>query len=160
MRTASVASRQDDPCILLVDDNRNGLIARKSVLQEVGYRVQLASSGEEALQVFAAHRFDLVVTDYRMPCINGAELIQRLRKIRPDIPVILISGFVEPLGLNEENTGADVVIPKSAGEVPHLLRSVRRLINRGAKTGRRKPARKPPAVERAPSAGKALKLAN
>ena len=160
MRTATVASRQEDPFILLVDDNRDGLIARKAVLQEVGYRVQLASSCEEALQAFSAYRFDVVVTDYRMPRMSGAELIQKLRKIRPEIPIVLISGFVEPLGLTEENTGADVVIPKSAGEVPHLLRSVSRLINRQAKSGRRRPARKPPSLERTPSTGKNLKMAN
>ena len=45
--------------------------------------------------------------------------------------IILLSGFVEPLGLTEENTGADAVIAKSVNEPAHLVRSVKRLMNRG-----------------------------
>jgi CheY-like chemotaxis protein len=71
-----------------------------------------------------------------MPRMNGTELIQRMRQLDPNARVILLSGFVEPLGLTEENTGADAVIPKSANEPAHLIRSVRRLTRQ---TGRRKP---------------------
>ena len=46
------------------------------------------------------------------------------------MPIVLLSGFVEPLGLTEQSTGADVVLSKSAGEVGFLIRSVRRLLNR------------------------------
>jgi hypothetical protein len=53
---------------------------------------------------------------------------------------------VEPLGLTEENTGADAVIPKSANEVAHLLRSVKRLVNG-------KPLRKPPSRQRKTATG-------
>jgi CheY-like chemotaxis protein len=116
--------------ILLVDDNANGLSARKSVLDELGHKTTTASSGAEALEVFASHKFDLVVTDYRMPRMNGIELIGHLRELSPDLPVILISGFVDALGLSEVSTGADVVIQKSANEVSHLVRSVGRLLRR------------------------------
>jgi CheY-like chemotaxis protein len=94
----------------------------------------------EALECVASDKFNLVVTDYKMPRMNGLELIARLRKQSPGLPVILISGFVDTLGLNEQNTGADVVIQKSNHEVPHLVRAVARLLNR-------KPARKPAAGE-------------
>jgi len=80
------------------------------------------------------------VTDYKMPRMDGVELIARLRKHAPGLPVILISGFVDALGLNEDNTGADAVIQKSANEVSHLVRSVGRLL-------RKPPAKKPPASE-------------
>jgi hypothetical protein len=53
-----------------------------------------------------------------------------LRKHSPGLPVILISGFVDALGLSEQNTGADVVIQKSHNEVSHLVRAVARLLNR------------------------------
>jgi two-component system response regulator CpxR len=129
--------------ILLVDDNHNGLRARKQVLEELGYRIVLASTGHDALEQFAHQKFDLVVTDYKMPRMDGQELIARLRKQSPDLPVILISGFVDSLGLSEESTGADVVIQKSANEVSHLVRSVSRLL-------RRKPAKKPPSAEGPP----------
>jgi two-component system response regulator CpxR len=116
--------------ILLVDDNANGLSARRSVLEELGYRIATASNGVDALEQFGRHKFDLVVTDYKMPRMDGIELIVRLRKVTPEVPVILISGFVDALGLSEGSTGADVVIQKSANEVSHLVRSVARMLRR------------------------------
>src|SRR5260370_39134021 len=124
--------------ILLVDDNANGLAARRSVLEELGYGIVTAANGPEALEKFAVEKFDLVITDYRMPRMDGLELISRLRKLAPDLPIVLVSGFVDTLGMNEASTGADVVIQKSANEVSHLVRSVNRLL-------RRKPVVKKPA---------------
>jgi hypothetical protein len=78
------------------------------------------------------------------------ELIERVRKQAPLVPVILLSGFVDALGLDEKSTGADIVIQKSANEIVHLLRSVKRLLNR-------KPPRKPAAVERPAVAPRSLR---
>ena len=136
------------PNILLVDDNRDGLLVRRTVLEELGYRVSIALNGEEGLKLYQSASFDVVVTDYRMPRMNGAELIQRIRKLNPNARIILLSGFVEPLGLTEENTGADVVIAKSSNEPAHLTRWVKRLLNRAT--------RKPPASQKiAPARSKA-----
>ena len=99
--------------ILLVDDNKDGLVVRRSLLEELGYHVETSPNAEDALKLFAASRFDLIVTDYKMPRMNGTELIARIRKLDPDARVILLSGFVDPLGLNEQNTGADTVVVKS-----------------------------------------------
>jgi CheY-like chemotaxis protein len=125
------------PRVLLVDDNRDGLTVRKLLLEEIGCHVEIAGDGEEALEIFASTNFDVVVTDYRMPRMNGTELIAHLRALKPETPIILLSGFVEPLGLNEDNTGADAVIAKSSVEPAHLVRSVKRL---AASPVRRKPA--------------------
>ena len=130
------------PKILLVDDNRDGLLVRRSLLEEIGCCVQIARSGEEGLQLFQSAQFDVVVTDYRMPRMNGGELIQRIRMLDPNARIILLSGFVEPLGLTEQNTGADAVITKSANEPANLVRWVKRLVNRSV--------RKPPASQKAP----------
>jgi CheY-like chemotaxis protein len=121
------------PNILLVDDNRDGLLVRRSLLEEIGCCVQIAVNGEEGLKLFETSKFDVVVTDYRMPRMDGGELIRRIRVLDPAARIILLSGFVEPLGLTEQNTGADAVIAKSANEPAHLVRSVRRLVNRGAR---------------------------
>jgi CheY-like chemotaxis protein len=134
-----------NPRILLVDDNRDGLIVRKSLLEELGYGVQVANNGEEGLKLYEASNFDVVVTDYRMPRMDGVVLIARIRLINPNARIILLSGFVEPLGLTEENTGADSVIAKSANEPAHLVRWVKRLLNRA-------PSRKPPATQKADKA--------
>jgi CheY-like chemotaxis protein len=126
--------------ILLVDDNANGSTARKTVLEELGHKINVASSGADALEQFSQHKYDLVVTDYKMPRMDGMELIVRLRKQAPDVPIVLVSGFVDALGLNEASTGADAVIQKSANEVTHLIRAVNRLL-------RRKPSKKPAAAD-------------
>ena len=135
-------SLSTSPHILLVDDNRDGLLVRKSLLEELGYRVQIARHGEEGLKLFESESFDVVVTDYRMPRMNGAELIQKIRKLNPNARIILLSGFIDPLGLTEENTGADAVIVKSSNEPAHLSRWVKRLVNRGI-------SRKPPRTGKA-----------
>lgn len=140
MRKTAADSAKDSITILLVDDNQHGLIARRKVLEEQGYQIQTALSGEEALQIFADGKFDLVVTDFKMAGINGVELIAKLRAMNAAVPLILLSGFVEPLGMTEDSTGADAVLAKSAGEVGHLVRTVKRLLTRGT--------RKPPKTEK------------
>lgn len=127
--------------ILLIDDNRDGLVVRRSLLEELGYRVEITGNGEDALKLLTVARFDLVVTDYKMPRMSGTELIARIRKVDPAARVILLSAFVDPLGLNEQNTGADSVIAKSAREPAHLMRAVKRLLNRA-------PDRKPPGMQK------------
>lgn len=121
--------------ILLIDDSRNGLLVRTALLEDLGCQVEIASNGEEGLKLFQCDRFDVVVTDYHMPGMNGLALIGRIRQIEPHARIILLSKMAEPLGLNEENTGADAVIAKSFNEVSLLPRAVKRLLNR--------PVRKP-----------------
>ena len=129
------------PNILLVDDNRDGLLVRRALLEEIGCCVQIAVNGEEGLKLFQAGKFDVVVTDYRMPRMDGGELIRRIRALDPKARIILLSGFAEQLGLTEQNTGADAVLAKSANEPAHLVRTVKRLVNR--------PVRKPPGSQKA-----------
>ena len=132
------------PCgrILIVDDNTMGLSARRSVLEELGHKVITSGTPYDALELCGKQGFDIVVTDYKMPKMNGVEFIGRLRKQHPVIGVILISGFTDTLGLNETNTGADVVIQKSSHEVSHLIRSVNRLLRKQSR-----PAKKPAASQ-------------
>ena len=137
MSTHSVPVRNGSAHILLVDDNKSGLGARKAILEELGHRVTTATGGEDALEHFSKAKFDLVVTDHRMARMNGVELIRRIRATHPDIPVIMLSGYVEALGLTESNTGADMVLPKNSTEVTHLIRGVSRLL-------RQRAAKKPP----------------
>lgn len=113
--------------VLLVDDNPDGLLVRRALLEEQGFQVEMAHNGEEGLKLFESLSFDIVVTDYRMPRMNGTELIGHLRKRNPHVRIVLLSSLVEPLGLTEENTGADAVVAKNSNEPRHLLRSVRRL---------------------------------
>jgi CheY-like chemotaxis protein len=137
-------SPSHSPCgrILLVDDNSLGLAARRSVLEELGHKVVTSGTAHEALELCGKQPFDVVVTDYKMPRMNGIEFIGRLKKQHAATAVILISGFTDTLGLNEANTGADIVLQKSANEVSHLIRSVNRLLRK-----QQQPPKKPAASQ-------------
>ena len=124
--------------ILLVDGNPSGLAARKAVLEEQGHKVWVAPNSSDAFDQFSSHKFDLVVTDHKMPRMDGLGLIKKIHAISPDTPMVLLSGFVDALGLNEYTTGASAVIQKSSQEVPHLVRAVARLLKR--KTPRKGPS--------------------
>jgi CheY-like chemotaxis protein len=127
--------------ILIVDDNSLGLAARCSVLEELGHKVTACGAPQEALELCVKQRFDIVVTDYKMPKMDGKEFIRRLKKLNSGVSIILISGFADTLGLNEANTGADLVLQKSSHEVPMLIRSVSRLLRQ------RLPSKKPATSE-------------
>lgn len=107
------------------------------LLEQHAYVVETASSGEEALDLFLNEPFDLVVTDYRMKKMDGAELIASLRRLPVSVPIVLLSGFVGLIGLDERSTGADAVLCKDNKEEEYLVRTVRQLLERGR---RRKPA--------------------
>jgi CheY-like chemotaxis protein len=147
MSASTVFTRGGPANILLVDDNKNGLSARKAILEELGHRITTAGNGEDALEHISKVKFDLVITDYRMPRMSGVELIRKIRAVTPTVPVILLSGYVEALGLTESSTGADLVLAKNATEVPHLIRGVSRLL-------RQRSMKKPPASQRITPAAK------
>lgn len=129
MRSAPSFHAQAPALILLVDDNQDGVIARRSVLEELGYSVISAASGEAALELVKQQPFDLLVTDYLMPPhMDGLSLIAELRRRDFQQPIILLTGYAEKLGLNEQETGADLIIQKSANEITQLLRSTKRLL--------------------------------
>jgi len=81
--------------ILFVDDEPPLLNLSKKILESLGYQVEVRSSAVEALELFKAHpeRFDLVITDMTMPKMTGDRLSEQLMAARPDIPVILCTGF-------------------------------------------------------------------
>ncbi|MDD5759609.1 MAG: response regulator [Desulfobulbaceae bacterium] len=81
--------------ILVVDDDAAILDATTQILQALGYQVHAVGNSKEALQVFEAcnGEFDLVITDQEMPGINGTELAAQLIVLRPDVSIILCTGY-------------------------------------------------------------------
>ncbi|MBR9979820.1 MAG: response regulator [Desulfatitalea sp.] len=112
--------------ILFVDDEKGFLASGKEILEQIGYSVTTAANAPQALAAFAAdvHKFDLVITDLVMPKMTGLDLTQRLRKLRPDLTIILCTGFSDNiLSINKEVVGiADVVMkPLLAGELTSAI---------------------------------------
>lgn len=83
--------------ILFVDDEPSLVDVAQTIMGSLGYEVTAMTNGAEALELFMADpmRFDAVVTDFTMPQITGAELAREILRRRPEIPVILCTGFTE-----------------------------------------------------------------
>jgi len=85
--------------VLLVDDEESIITMEKLALERLGYQVTSRTSSIEALEAFRANpeKFDLIITDIAMPKMPGDKLAVELIKIRPDIPVLLCTGFSEAM---------------------------------------------------------------
>jgi signal transduction histidine kinase/ActR/RegA family two-component response regulator len=83
--------------ILLVDDEKQIVAFEQQMLENLGYKVTAKTNSLEALEVFAEHpnNFDLVITDMTMPQMTGDRLAKKMLNIKPNIPVILCTGFNE-----------------------------------------------------------------
>jgi PAS domain S-box-containing protein len=94
-QTVSEVPNQPEPSgsILVVDDDAVSLGALEELLTLKGYAVYTASEGLQAVEVFSAGRPDLVITDIRMPVMDGLELCRRITEIDPTVPVILVTGY-------------------------------------------------------------------
>lgn len=78
--------------ILLVEDEELLRAGVQEMLEIQGFRVISAPNGQEALACLTLQPIDLVITDLVMPQMNGIDFVQQLRQIRPDVPVIVVSG--------------------------------------------------------------------
>ena len=97
---------------LLVDDEALVRMSTADMLMDLGFEVTEAASAEEALRLIeAGARPDLLVTDHLMPGMSGAELARTLRAMRPELPVLIVSGYAEADGL--------------AGDLPRLTKPFR-----------------------------------
>ncbi|MDA8019029.1 MAG: sigma-54 dependent transcriptional regulator [Thermoanaerobaculia bacterium] len=79
--------------VLIVDDEPRMAEAIATAMRRSGYACRVATRGDEALDLFREHGADLVVTDLRVPGVDGMELLARLQEERPDVPVIVITAY-------------------------------------------------------------------
>ena len=132
------------PRVLLIDDNKHGLIVRRTLLEEQGYAVGTATNGIEGLEKFDEEVFDVVVTDYRMPKINGRKVLEAIRTRNPCVPIVILSGYAKKLGLTRKGTGANAVLSKGPSEGPDLIRTIATLL------GKKRPYRERAQIQKSP----------
>mgnify|MGYP005845662199 CR=1 FL=1 len=79
--------------VLVVDDEKNYLLVMETLLTGAGYEVLTADSGEEALETIRRNDLDLVITDMKMPRLSGIELMEQIKQVYPDLPVIMMTAY-------------------------------------------------------------------
>ena len=84
------------PKILVIDDAGPVLVLCVNVLQAVGYPIRTATGGEAALELVRQEPFDLLLVDYKMPGMNGFEVVEHARAIRPALPFVLMTAHGTP----------------------------------------------------------------
>ena len=117
------------PNILVVDDEEMALTLVKKLLSEAGYHVTTAQSGFECLDLFRRrpHGYQLVLLDLTMPFMDGEETFRRLREIRPNVPVVVCTGFIQQERLDRLVTAGLTGFlrkPLAPGEIISYVRSV------------------------------------
>ena len=80
--------------ILLVDDDLDCLGALQGLVKSLGHSSIATDDPRDALEQYAQHAFDLVITDFRMPAMNGSEFARKIRAKNPEAKIILVTGYV------------------------------------------------------------------
>lgn len=115
--------------ILTVDDEKVVVDTNQSMLEKLGYKVTVRTSSLEALELFRSNpgAYDLIVTDMTMPNMTGKDMAKEMMSIRPDIPVILCTGFSEQIDremAEEMGIRAFVMKPIIMSEMANTIREV------------------------------------
>jgi CheY-like chemotaxis protein len=119
MPHAAKVSRQSrhSRLVLCIDDHRQGLHARRLILQSAGYDVITASSGRIGLRLLQRHPVKLVILDYSMPEMNGEAVAREIRRTHPEVPIVMLSGQVDIP--KRASSAVDALVAK--GQSPAVL---------------------------------------
>ena len=120
--------------ILVVDDEAAYREVLAKILTKVGYRVITAADGNEALTLWEHSQFNLIISDVFMPNLNGYALAARIRAKDPNVPIILISGYLSQDTAKNLLGGCTAYIAKPVNP-ESMIATVHRLMSLGAKRG-------------------------
>jgi PAS domain S-box-containing protein len=118
--------------VLLVDDEEAQVESVRNMLERMGYRVVAKTDSREALALFRQNPrlFDLVVTDQTMPQMTGVKLAEELLRIRPDLPVILCTGFSETVDANAAKASGICQFLMKPFSVREMAETIRRALEK------------------------------
>jgi CheY-like chemotaxis protein len=88
--------------VLIVDDDDDVRTIAAALVEEIGYEVEAAESGEAALKALASGGFALLLTDVAMPGMTGVELARKVRAAMPDLPIVFASGYADVQTFGDE----------------------------------------------------------
>src|SRR3954471_2386819 len=118
------------PPVLVVDDEKNMRASLQTLLGDEGYSVKAVESAEEALHLIGHESYFMVITDAQLGGLNGYDFLDRLRKDRPELPVLMITAYATPkLAVEAIQAGAIDYLSKPF-EPEELLHSVARCAER------------------------------
>ena len=132
VKSFDVSNGSPERYVLVADDSHTTRQIEKMILEVEGYNVTLACDGIDALEKIKQQRYDIVITDIKMPRMDGLVLIENLRRMETtkDIPVIVISSvFEDDTHEKVMNAGAQAHIVKSEFERGNLVAAVKELLN-------------------------------
>ena len=111
--------------ILIVDDNPNMSSLLVEMLEVFHYEAIRAVDGQDALSKIEKNDVAMVITDMRMPRMSGLELLQSIKEKKPELPVVLISGY------SVDELGSDIVKSKADGFLnkPFMMADIERLLS-------------------------------
>lgn len=115
--------------VLVVEDEPLAAGQMARYLEAKGYRASTVGDGLAGLRVHRKDPADIVVTDLRMPHLDGYEFIRELRRDNPDLPIIVVTGHMRMEGGEEERTGAAVVLKKPIN-LRELAQTVERMLKK------------------------------
>jgi signal transduction histidine kinase/ActR/RegA family two-component response regulator len=136
------AGRQRAARILVVEDNEEVGQFAETLLSEVGHKVTRAMSGEEALDLCRTRKFDVVFSDVVMPGMGGLKLAETLAEEKPELPVVLATGYSQQIA--EAGSGGRPVILK-----PYRLATLADALSSALRQKRAAPAKRRPGTARA-----------
>ena len=88
-------NQEREPTVLVVDDDQDHNRALARIFERAGYRVSTAEDGQTALTILTERTYALVITDLKMPHMNGLDLLRSIRAKSPDMPVVILTAFGE-----------------------------------------------------------------
>lgn len=112
------------PVILCIDDEPTILALSERLLSIAGYKVLTATNGESALRIFTLSHVDLVITDQLLPDRTGGQIASEMKRLKPEVPVILYTGFQDPPPGAEHG---DLILVKGMNP-PEFLAAIAKLI--------------------------------
>lgn len=110
--------------ILLADDEKNVRNLLTAALSTHGYEIDAVANGYEAIRQMRVKSYDLIITDYRMPIMDGLELTRKIKSEYPSVPVLIVTGFGPVQDFLKVGATACILKPFNVLELQKMVRDI------------------------------------